>query len=191
MTQQEIWKEYTGEVEAFRGHIMVSTYGRVLRQYDRWPYALVLKPPLDADGYPILTISINGKKYTKKVHRLIAETFCPNPENKPEVDHINAIRNDNRAENLRWVTKSENSRNPHHIKLISELLSGNSNPKKPVFAENKDGKRIEFDSINDLKNYFKTKGHDFIHEKLESEEYFTAYNSKLKGWKIGYIKNDY
>lgn len=49
------------------------------------------------------------KRRTYAVHRLVAETFIPNPENKPVVDHINKDRHDNRAENLRWVTAKENA----------------------------------------------------------------------------------
>lgn len=52
---------------------------------------------------------VNGRNY--RVHRLIAETFLPNPENKPEVDHINRNPSDNRVENLRWATRTENQRN--------------------------------------------------------------------------------
>ena len=46
------------------------------------------------------------------VHRMVAELFIPNPENKPFIDHINTDRLDNRAENLRWVTQTENMANP-------------------------------------------------------------------------------
>ena len=58
-------------------------------------------------GY--LMVQIKGKDY--KVHRLVAECYIPNPENKKEIDHINRNKLDNRVENLRWVTRSENNRN--------------------------------------------------------------------------------
>ena len=58
-------------------------------------------------GY--LSVTLSNKH--KSVHRLIAEHYIPNPENKEEVDHMNRIKHDNRIENLRWVTKSENQIN--------------------------------------------------------------------------------
>lgn len=61
----------------------------------------------NSNGYR--TVGVNGKRH--RVHRLVAETFIPNPDNKSFVDHINRIRDDNRVENLRWVTRSENERN--------------------------------------------------------------------------------
>jgi len=60
------------------------------------------------DGYLCLTI---GRGNTYKFHRLLAIAFIPNPENKPEIDHINRNKLDNRLENLRWATRRENNQN--------------------------------------------------------------------------------
>lgn len=61
----------------------------------------------DKDGY-LITV-INKKKY--RIHRIVAETFLENAENKEFVDHINRVRDDNNVENLRWVTQQENNCN--------------------------------------------------------------------------------
>lgn len=66
---------------------------------------------LHKDGYR--TVRILGKDY--KVHRLLAEAFIPNPENKPTVDHINRIRDDNRLCNLRWATQKEQIENSETV----------------------------------------------------------------------------
>ena len=69
-----------------------------------------LKPGIDKNGYPIVILyDEEGRRHTKTVHRLVAEAFIPNPENKPTVNHINQIRSDNRAENLEWATYRENN----------------------------------------------------------------------------------
>jgi hypothetical protein len=62
-------------------------------------------------GYRNLNLRTNGKYTTRDVHVLMARAFIPNPYNLPAVDHINRVRNDNRLENLRWVTEAENQYN--------------------------------------------------------------------------------
>ena len=73
---------------------------------------------LTANGQGYLMVGIDG--VLKRVHRIVAETFIPNPESKPCIDHINTIRTDNLVENLRWVTQRENCNNPLSRKNMSE-----------------------------------------------------------------------
>jgi len=70
-----------------------------------------IKDRKEPTGYMRVGLYKDGKEKKFLVHRLIALAFIPNPLNKPCIDHINRIRDDNRIENLRWVTVSENSQN--------------------------------------------------------------------------------
>lgn len=120
---QEVWKDIyyvdsiSGKIVDYRNLYQVSSYGRV-RRIDRITRnkRRILNLGLRKDGYCYVNLSANGIVKNYYVHRLVASVFLDNPENKPHVDHINTIRTDNRAENLRFVTQKENCNNPSTIK---------------------------------------------------------------------------
>lgn len=72
------------------------------------PKGVLLKPTIQNNGYAYVSLYSNKKKFRFLMHRLIAQTFIPNPYNKPQVNHKNGDRTDNRVENLEWCTASEN-----------------------------------------------------------------------------------
>ena len=86
-------------------------------------------------------VVVDGK--SAYVHRLVAEAFIPNPEGKPQIDHISTVRTQNNAENLRWVNARENARNPLSLEHYKE---GNKNKsahlRKPVVQLSLDGSYI-------------------------------------------------
>lgn len=96
----EVWKP----IEEVDGKYEVSNLGRI-----RNPNTGCIRKLAYKHGYTRININDqNGKELHRSVHRLVAQAFIPNPDNKPQVNHINGIHDDNRVENLEWVTPEEN-----------------------------------------------------------------------------------
>lgn len=104
---------------------VVSNSGRVRREGSEKDCSV-----RDRKGYLAVDLYQDGERCTKRVHRLVAEAFVPNPYNKSEVNHIDGNKHNNCASNLEWVTSSENCRHAWDNGLIKPSYSmlGKKNP---------------------------------------------------------------
>lgn len=96
------------------------------------------------NGYLRTTLQKNEKSFNVRINRLVAEAFIPNPDNKPQVNHKNGIRTDNRVENLEWATATDNIKHSYRILGRKNPLFGKfgkENPKSKIVLQIK-GKKI-------------------------------------------------
>jgi hypothetical protein len=116
----EVWRDVVG----YEGYYQVSSLGRV-RSLDR----ILDKPNLltggltvrkgrllrqrELWGYLYVNLCVHDKREHCRVHRLVVTAFIPNPENKPQINHKNGNKRDNRVYNLEWATASENSQHSY------------------------------------------------------------------------------
>lgn len=157
-------KKYGKILNGYEGLYQISNLGRVKglkrKVYNHFVKERILTPVVLKKGY--LQIRLHNKQNTRgfKIHRLVAEAFIPNPENKPQVNHINGVKTDNRIGNLEWVTAKENMQHASAHKLLCDV-SGNKNPNcKKINQYDLDSNFIkQWSSISDITNKLKIDRH--------------------------------
>lgn len=114
----EVWLD----VVEFPTHYRVSNYGRLFSKVRN----KILSPQVHKTKLWRVRLCVNYIKYSRSVHRLVAQAFIPNPDNKPEVNHKDGNRLNNCLSNLEWVTKVENMKHAVETKLINNLFGEQS-----------------------------------------------------------------
>lgn len=161
----EVWKQYRDTIYE------VSNMGRVRNRETKY-----IKSQTDKNNgkkehdYKYVGININGKKKKIAVHRMVGECFIENPNNLPEINHKNTIRNDNRVENLEWCTREYNYQ--HSIE------QGVGSPRKAVRGINKETKEVlEFKSLWEAGKYLK----GIASDKINIDQLCYVINKNIKG----------
>ena len=137
---EEVWKDIKG----YEGLYQVSNKGRV-KSLNRYavnhsklqfrPERILKQNHRNSSKYSMVVLSKEGKTTPQLVHRLVAEAFIPNPDDKPIVDHIDTDMNNNTVENLRWCTQKENCNNPITLKNSSAARKGHPYYGRPLTKE--------------------------------------------------------
>lgn len=137
----EIWKDIKDYEELYQ----VSNFGRVKSLYTN---RILKGSKNNRGGYLKVSLCKNNIKSTKTIHRLVAQAFIPNPENKPQVNHIDEDKTNNMVSNLEWMTSKENNNHGTRNERASKAISKSKSI--PIIAINlKTGESQEFYGTNE------------------------------------------
>ena len=145
MTESEVWKDIKG----FEGFYKVSNKGNIYSVNRRDSRGIkcggrALKPAYTKAGYLKVVLCKNGMRYYKMLHRLVAETFIPNPNNFPQVNHLDEVKDNNNVSNLEWCTSKHNNNHGTARKRAAQKTS-----KKVIAVNVETGEVITFNSTQE------------------------------------------
>jgi hypothetical protein len=154
---QEIWID----IKDYEGLYQISNYGNIKAYPNSHTHLkeIMLKPTINSSGYLKVELYKNHSSKVFYVHRLVALSFISNPENKPQVNHIDGNKTNNKCDNLEWVTISENQK--HAINkglrkpspMIGKIGKLNHNSKKIIQYDLQGNYIRRFDGIAEAARY--------------------------------------
>ena len=108
------------DIAGYEGLYAVTSCGKV------WSYKneKFLTPKHSVKGYLFVSLSKDGKVKNYRIHRLVAEAYLPNPENLPQVDHIDNDKTHNYVNNLQWITNRDNNRKSKNKPILQYTIEG-------------------------------------------------------------------
>lgn len=130
----------------------ITNLGRVVNLKENW----ILKYKIDDVGYPKVTLFVNKKPVDKRIHRILAEAFIENPENLPQVNHIDGDKTNFSIDNLEWVTAKENS---IHAILTGLSKSCENHPNAKITNEQARGILNDFSILGSIADVKKRNPH--------------------------------
>lgn len=138
----------------------------------------MLTPQSNGAGYYYVVVSVDKKRYNKLIHRLVAEAFIPNPNNYPEVNHINEIKSHNYVRNLEWCDKKHNM----NTGTVKNRIS-NSHYKKVIRIDKNENKTL-YNSIS-----FAAKDNNVSISAVS--KCITGINNTCKGYRFIYADDNF
>lgn len=148
----------------------------------------LIKPQMSTNGYINICLCKNGKAKQFRLHRLLAESFIPNPFNKPQVNHIDGIRTNNHLFNLEWVTISENhlhacriTKNHKPPRSMLGKFGRDHNISKQFKIKYPDGSIIEYGSGLELKRLTGFDHSSISWARLNHSSPYIFQRGKMKG----------
>lgn len=176
----ERWKA----IEGTNGMIEVSTEGRVRSLLRGTPSIIKTFP--DHKGYHRIRVTINRQKMTFKLHRQVALLFIPNPEGKPQVNHIDGCKDNNAVSNLEWCTNRENAHHAIATGLWDSVYAGakraNEAQRKPIIGYcEAESIQKEFVSVGEAEKFLNSR---HISDVLKGKR------QHVKGWTFAYKGGD-
>lgn len=143
-------------IEGYDYPYYITDDGRVWSDSRKNGIERFLKPIKSKDGYLFVNLYKNGKPKVMRVHRLVAQAFIENPDNKPYVNHIDGNRTNNAANNLEWCTQQENVR--HAIYTLNHWSNSEIQRKvaRDIGIKNR---KLSMDEARDIRRLYKSGGY--------------------------------